>query len=150
MLRNDTGQVEEGHRYLALAVRLDANNFEGLMGLSRSYFLRNELRRAMVWANIAVQRGPKEPDARSLRGMIHSRLGEWDQARADFASCVRDQPWGGSAYLRLAQAELQLGNRPGAISALERAQRKASKRRDIDALVNALRRGESPSFPEML
>jgi tetratricopeptide (TPR) repeat protein len=137
-LRVRQGEPGEAETYLKAAVTLDASCYDGLIELGFLALRRGEFAHARFWASRAIGRAPTVADGYAVRGRAHAALGKTREAQADFERCVALQPWAGQAYIELAETQVKLGDRQGAVATLSEALRRSPRRDDIRKRLAAL------------
>jgi len=85
-----------------------------------------ELRMALIYAETALEMGPDDDEGRYLRGLARLRLGQLVAARDDLEVSAR-QGGDPASFGLLALAEIQLGHRPEAESALSAMNRRVAR-----------------------
>ena len=98
-----------------------------LFARAKHHLDEGELEEAAACCRDAIERfydvmsGRQKSAVRSLYGLTLSQMQRWEEAVAEFEVCTADAPAEAEHWHKLGRAYLQVGRRPDAIAALERA-----------------------------
>jgi tetratricopeptide (TPR) repeat protein len=142
------------------AVRNAPQNIGQRIELTRAYLRQRDLMKVFEQTKAVLEIEPGNPHALTYQALVRVAMGQADQAEAMLLAAIKTEPAIEDAYIHLAIARLQMGNRKGAEEAIQEAQRRFPEDREQLAQVfqqiasaadkqgdKALPPGEHPSIP---
>jgi tetratricopeptide (TPR) repeat protein len=132
------GQIPQAMRTLQKILEFDGENvmaMNNLAWLLTEY--QEEHRNALAWADKGLEISPLYADLIDTRGVIHHRLGQFDQASQDFELCLElyplSHPAVATVHLHLAKTLLELKNDSLAADHLHKASQLHKRRPSLSA-----------------
>jgi tetratricopeptide (TPR) repeat protein len=135
----ETGNIARARTAFEVGSRLSERAAENHAGLGECAFKEGKFEEAARWLRLTVAEDATYDRARSMLGKTYAELGRWKEARDQFYILTRRIPWSNNAYIEMAKAQLQLGDRQGAIATLEAASRNAPAHQTVKEMLTALR-----------
>ena len=105
--------------------------------LTRAYVQRRDLMKVFDVTKAVLEIEPGNPQALTYQGLVRVAMGQADQAETMLVEAIRTDPGIEDAYIHLALARLQLGNRKGAEEAIQAGQRQFPEDKELLANVFA-------------
>jgi tetratricopeptide (TPR) repeat protein len=142
------------------AVRNSPTDIAQRIELTRAYLRQRDLMKVFEQTKAVLEIAPGNPHALTYQALVRIAMGQADQAETMLLTALKTEPAIEDAYIHLAIARLQLGNRKGAEEAIQEAQKRFPEDREQLAQVfrqiasgadnsgeKALPPGEHPSVP---
>ncbi len=135
----ETGNIARARTAFEVGSNLSERAAENHAGLGECAFKEGKFEEAARWLRLTVAEDATYDRARSMLGKTYAELGRWKEARDQFYILTRRIPWSNNAYIEMAKAQMQLGDRQGAIATLEAAARNAPAHQTVKEMLTALR-----------
>jgi cytochrome c-type biogenesis protein CcmH/NrfG len=124
------------------AVRKDPTQIGPRIELTRAYLHRRDLMQVFEQTKAILEIEPGNPHALTYQALVRVAMGQASQAETMLQEVIRKNPRIEDAYIHLAIARLQMGNRDGALEAIQAGQKqfpedKEELARVFDQIANA-------------
>lgn len=134
-LRNEEG----AQACFQASALLDPGNAGASEGFGYLALRHKQFAAAARYFRRALLQQPNRTDLHGALGTAYAHAGKWQQARDEFALCVRRAGWVGLAYSKLAEAQIHLGDLDGAAATLSAGLAKAPSREDLAEMLQRVR-----------
>ncbi len=111
--------------------------------LIRAYVQRRDLMKVFDQTKAVLEIEPGNPHALTYQALVRVAMGQADQAETMLTEAIKKDPTIEDAYIHLAMARLQMGNRQGAEQAIQGGQRQFPEDKELLAQVFAQIAGEA-------
>lgn len=105
------------------AVRKAPRDIGQRIELTRAYLRQHDLMKVFDQTKAVLEIEPGNPHALTYQALVRVAMGQSDQAEAMLIEAIKKDPKIEDAYIHLAIARIQLGNRTGAEEAIQQGQR---------------------------
>ena len=138
---------------LEAAVRNTPTDIPQRIGLTRAYMQRRDLMKVFDQTKAILELEPGHPHGLVYQALVRVAMGQADQAETMLVEAIRKDPKIEDAYIHLALARIQLGNRKGAEAAIKEGQQQfpADKEQLAQVFAQITRAADeknSPTAPE--
>ena len=117
------------------AVRRNPTNIGQRIELTRAYLQRRDLMQVFEQTKAVLEIEPGNPHALTYQALVRVAMGQASQAETMLVEVIKKEPGIVDAYIHLAIARLQLGNRKGAEEAIRAGQQQFPEEKEQLALV---------------
>jgi tetratricopeptide (TPR) repeat protein len=121
------GKLSDAECELTTAFAYVPSNSEILFALGNLRLTQKNNNSAKHWYRKSLELQPNHPGAWNNAGVIALEEKRWDIAERAFMKSLQSDPDDAKTYYLLARARLELGNRQGALAAIEEAVRRAPR-----------------------
>lgn len=118
-----TAEEDEALKALEEAVRKTPADVAQRIELTRAYLHRRDLMQVFDQTKAVLEIEPGNPHALTYQALVRVAMGQADQAEAMLLEAIKKDRRIEDAYIHLAIARLQLGNRKGAEEAIQQGQK---------------------------
>jgi tetratricopeptide (TPR) repeat protein len=125
----DSEKLDDAERELTKAYAYVPDNAEIVFALGNLRFQQKNNNAARFWYRKSLEMNPNHAGAWNNAGVVALEEKRWDIAERAFVNSLRSDPDDAKTYYLLARARLELGNRQGALDAIEEAVRRAPRQK---------------------
>jgi Flp pilus assembly protein TadD len=118
-----TGEEDANLKALEEAVRKAPKDVAQRIELARAYLQRRDLMQVFDQTKAVLEIEPGNPYALTYQSLVRVAMGQASQAETTLVDVIKKNPGIEDAYIHLAIARLQLGNRKGAEEAIQAGQK---------------------------
>jgi hypothetical protein len=127
-------KLPAAERELTTAYAYVPDNAEILFALGNLRLAQGNNGSAKYWYRRSLELDPKHSGAWNNAGVIALKEKRWDIAERAFLTSLLSEPSSAKTHYLLARAQLELGNRQGALAAIDEAIRLAPKQKEFQEL----------------
>lgn len=138
--------AEAALKALEESVRRTPTDVAQRVELTRAYLQRRDLMKVFDQTQAILEIEPGQPHALTYQALVRVAMGQADQAETMLVDAIGKNPGIEDAYIHLAIARLQLGNRQGAEAAIQAGQKQFPEDREL--LANVLEQITSAALKE--
>jgi tetratricopeptide (TPR) repeat protein len=119
----ETKKPEEARPLLDAELKRDPASFKAMAKAAYLEYLAGHDELCRQWLEKSLARNPLWFESQMVSGLLHMRLGQYEDAVKDLEACIRQEPEYPKAYFQLSNAWRRLGNEEKAGQYLERFKR---------------------------
>lgn len=132
-----TAAEDAALKALEESIRTSPKDIAQRVELTRAYLQRRDLMKVFDQTQAILEIEPGQPHALTYQALVRVAMGQADQAETMLIDAIKKNPRIEDAYIHLAIARLQLGNRKGAEEAIAAGQKEFPEDKEVLANVFA-------------